>query len=85
MSSPTITQEQLNAFHSIDREVFSRMMINLMRDPTESLHIIAAWLWLEKMGHPNIINLMQSLFNTALDLLSNEAAVALASLQSSTL
>ncbi|CAN1287734.1 hypothetical protein LINPERPRIM_LOCUS19697 [Linum perenne] len=85
MSSPTITQEQLNAFHSIDMEVFSRMMINLMRDPTESLLIIAAWLWLEQMGHPNIINLMQSLSNTALDLLSNEAAVALASLQSSTL
>ncbi|CAN1285021.1 hypothetical protein LINPERPRIM_LOCUS18836 [Linum perenne] len=85
MSSPTITQEQLNAFHSIDREVFSRMVINLMRDPAESLLIIAAWLWLEQMGYPNIINLMQSLSNTILDIMSNEAAVALASLQSSKL
>ncbi|CAN1169250.1 hypothetical protein LINPERPRIM_LOCUS19691 [Linum perenne] len=61
------------------------MVINLMRDPAESLLLIAAWLWLEQMGYPNIINLMQSLSNTALDVLSNEAAVALASLQSSTL
>ncbi|CAN1287736.1 hypothetical protein LINPERPRIM_LOCUS19699 [Linum perenne] len=61
MSSPTITQEQLNAFHSIGREVFSRMVINLMCDPAESLLIVAAWLWLEQMRYPNIINLMQSL------------------------
>ncbi|CAN1285173.1 hypothetical protein LINPERPRIM_LOCUS18900 [Linum perenne] len=61
MSSPTITQENLNAFHSIDREVFSRMVINLMCDSTESLLIVVAWLWLEQMGYPNIINLMQSL------------------------
>ncbi|CAN1285172.1 hypothetical protein LINPERPRIM_LOCUS18899 [Linum perenne] len=39
----------------------------------------------EQMGYPNIINLIQSLSNTALDVLSNEAAVAMASLQSSTL
>ncbi|CAN1746499.1 hypothetical protein LINPERHAP1_LOCUS2814 [Linum perenne] len=83
MDSPAITQEQLHAFHSIDREVFSRMVINLMRDPAESLLIIAAWLWLEEMGYPNIILLMTSLSDTVVDVLSKEMAMALASMHSS--
>ncbi|CAN1761093.1 hypothetical protein LINPERHAP1_LOCUS7784 [Linum perenne] len=58
------------------------MVINLMCDSAESLLIVAAWLWLEQMGYPNIINLMASLSDTVVDVLCNELAMALASMQS---
>ncbi|CAL1375066.1 unnamed protein product [Linum trigynum] len=78
------TQEQLHTFHSIDREVFSRMVINLMRDPAECLIIVAAWLWLEQMGYPNIIVFMPSLSDAVVDLLADEMALALSSLTTTT-
>ncbi|CAN1828318.1 hypothetical protein LINPERHAP1_LOCUS32194 [Linum perenne] len=59
------------------------MVINLMRDPAESLIIVATWLWLEQMRYPKIISLMASLSDNAVDVLCNELAMALASLQSS--
>ncbi|CAN0877590.1 hypothetical protein LINGRAHAP2_LOCUS11976 [Linum grandiflorum] len=81
MDSPSITQEQLQMFHSIDREVFSRMVINLLRDQGESMIVIAAWLWLEQVGYPNIIVLMACLSDAVIEILSHEMALALDSLK----
>lgn len=54
-SSSTVSDEQFKLFHSIDREVYRLLVINLWRDPVESMQIMALWLWLERMGYPIMV------------------------------
>ncbi|CAK7353652.1 unnamed protein product [Dovyalis caffra] len=81
----SITVDELHAYHAIDREVFSRLVISLRRDPAESLLVIALWLWLEDKGYPNVISKMTSLENPMLNSLADEAALCLNSLESTVL
>lgn len=76
-----ITVEQLHLFHRIDREVFSCLVIKLARDPAQSLLIMALWLWLEKMGYPNVISKLVGLPHTLINALANEAVTCLKSLE----
>ncbi|KAJ4707900.1 Rho guanine nucleotide exchange factor [Melia azedarach] len=78
----SISLEELHAYHSIDREVFSRLVITLVRDPAESLLVMATWLWLEEKGFPNIIGKMMNLSDPLVNVLADEAVSCLNSLES---
>ncbi|EOY29501.1 PREDICTED: uncharacterized protein LOC18587807 [Theobroma cacao] len=73
----SITLEELHTYHAIDREIFSRLVITLMRDPAESLLVMALWLWLEEKGYPNIIAKMVKLSDPLLEALAGEAVSCL--------
>ncbi|KAL3650047.1 hypothetical protein CASFOL_006450 [Castilleja foliolosa] len=48
-SSPSqVSDENFNLFHSIDRELFTRLIQSLGRDPAHSVQIMAFWMWLER-------------------------------------
>ncbi|XP_021277622.1 uncharacterized protein LOC110411686 [Herrania umbratica] len=79
----SITLEELHTYHAIDREIFSRLVITLMRDPAESLSVMALWLWLEEKGYPNIIAKMVNLSDPLLEALACEAVSCLNCLGSS--
>ncbi|KAL3838354.1 hypothetical protein ACJIZ3_022945 [Penstemon smallii] len=59
--------QKFNHFHSIDRQLFTRLIHNLGRDPTESMQVMALWMWLEKQN----INMHMSLIKRLLRLPSN--------------
>ncbi|PIA38685.1 hypothetical protein AQUCO_02700125v1 [Aquilegia coerulea] len=69
--------EFLRTFHSIDRELFRRFVINLGRDPLQSMQIIALWLWLEAVGYPNIIAKMRTLPDIVVNAIAEEGATCL--------
>ncbi|EEF46977.1 uncharacterized protein LOC8259466 [Ricinus communis] len=81
----SITLEELHTYHAIDREIFSRLVISLLRDPAESLLVMATWLWLEDKGCPNMIAKMIGLSNLLVNALADEAVLCLKCLESSTL
>ncbi|XWS07886.1 hypothetical protein CRYUN_Cryun41cG0030900 [Craigia yunnanensis] len=48
--NPTIPQEESKLYHTIDRNIFARLVLNLGRDPGESMHVMALFLWLENFS-----------------------------------
>ncbi|KGN62945.1 uncharacterized protein LOC101208140 [Cucumis sativus] len=79
---PSISLEELHLYHSIDREIFSRLLIQLSRDPAQSLLIISLWLWLEEQGVTNFIFRIMPLSDPSLNSLANEAVFCLSCLDS---
>nr|GLL23189.1 uncharacterized protein LOC109188014 [Ipomoea trifida] len=49
--SVNVSEEDFKLFHSIDRKLFARLVVGLGRDPSESLQLMAFWLWLENAGN----------------------------------
>ncbi|KAF2303853.1 hypothetical protein GH714_023868 [Hevea brasiliensis] len=80
----SITLEELHTYHAIDREIFSRLVITLMRDPAESLLVTATWLWLEEKGYPNMVVKMVDLSDALVNALADEAVLCLKCLESNT-
>ncbi|OMO90859.1 hypothetical protein COLO4_18841 [Corchorus olitorius] len=78
----SITLEELHTYHAIDRQIFSRLVISLNRNPAESLLVMATWLWLEEKGYPNIVAKMVNLSNPLLEALAVEAISCLNCLSS---
>ncbi|XP_022951408.1 uncharacterized protein LOC111454239 [Cucurbita moschata] len=76
----SISLEELHLYHAIDRELFSRLMINLSRDPAQSLLIISLWLWLEEQGFTNFIFKIIPFPDHFINSLANEALFCLNSL-----
>ncbi|MED6205287.1 hypothetical protein PIB30_016473 [Stylosanthes scabra] len=66
-----VSQEELFLFHSIDRELYKILVLKLSREPMQSMHVLAFWLWLERAGYRRIIEkllrLPHSLINQAAD------------------
>ncbi|KAK9088480.1 hypothetical protein Scep_027562 [Stephania cephalantha] len=79
----SITIEELRLFYSIDRELFTRLVIRLRRDVGKSMVAISLWLWLEEVGFPNIILKMLSLPDEIVSLVADEAAIIIGFLESS--
>ncbi|KGN51236.1 uncharacterized protein LOC101221230 [Cucumis sativus] len=78
----TITQEEFNLFHTIDRSLFSRMVFSLGREPEESVRVMGFWLWLEKYGEEsNLVHKMLGLPDVLVDALCDEAVISLACIQ----
>ncbi|KAM3309080.1 hypothetical protein P3S67_010824 [Capsicum chacoense] len=79
--SSGISLEDLHLFHKIDRDVFTRLVVYLSRNPAESLLVLAMWLWFE--GHfPSIIDKMVKLPNDLVNKLAKEGATCLKWLES---
>lgn len=57
LGAPTtvVTQEEFNLFHSIDRSLYTILVMNLLRDPVESMRLVALFLWLERKGFRNCV------------------------------
>lgn len=49
--SVDVSDEEFKLFHSIDRKLFARLVVGLGRDASESLQLMAFWLWLENSGN----------------------------------
>ncbi|XP_041004834.1 uncharacterized protein LOC121249997 [Juglans microcarpa x Juglans regia] len=76
-SSSFVSQEEFHIFHSIDRELYTILVINLWRDPVESIQVMALWLWLEKLGFDNVVKKMTSLPYILINELADEAIICL--------
>lgn len=77
----TISVEELHLYHKIDREIFSRLVIQFLRDPAESLLVMALWLWLEEKGYPNIILKMIAMPDSIVNVVADEAVRCLKCLE----
>ncbi|PIA39271.1 hypothetical protein AQUCO_02600011v1 [Aquilegia coerulea] len=50
-----VSSEELKSFHSVDRDLFTRLVIQLRCDVNQAMYVMALWLWLEEIGYPSII------------------------------
>ena len=80
----SISQEEFNMFHTIDRTLFTRLVFNLGRDPAEATQVMALWLWLEKVGEEidMVYSKILSLPDTILNALVDESVMALTCIES---
>ena len=74
----TVTKEEFNLFHNIDRQLFTRLVVGLSRDTSQSTHVMAFIMWLEKKCKDfkmvaNLLNWPDNLLND----LADEAVLAL--------
>ncbi|KAJ6690388.1 hypothetical protein OIU85_006634 [Salix viminalis] len=81
-SSPSVlnsivTPEEFKIFHTIDRTLYTRLLVNLDRDPAESMQVMALWIWLEKEARDNLVDKILSLPDALLNSLANEAVLCL--------
>ena len=84
MVSVVVSQEEFNRFHTIDRELYTLLVINLFRDPAESMQVMGLWLWLEQKGFHNVTLKMLSLPHFFINELADEAVTCLKFLTGST-
>ncbi|KAM7258834.1 hypothetical protein ACFE04_014575 [Oxalis oulophora] len=45
---PAAPNAVFNVFHQVERELFKILAVYLCRSPTESMQVVALWLWLER-------------------------------------
>ncbi|RDX68546.1 hypothetical protein CR513_52447, partial [Mucuna pruriens] len=76
-----ISQEELHLFHKTHREVFCFLILKLRRDLTQSLLVMALWIWLEHNGYPNFNHKVMGLSHSLVNALVNEAACCLKCLE----
>ncbi|CAH9084209.1 unnamed protein product [Cuscuta epithymum] len=82
---PLVTIEDLHLFHTVDRKIFSRLVIDLGRNPSESMLVMAFWLWLEDIDFPSITQKMGNFPHSMVNDLAREAARCLRILDPRTL
>ncbi|KAJ8436751.1 hypothetical protein Cgig2_009725 [Carnegiea gigantea] len=73
----SITLAELHIFHAIDREVFSRLVITLKRQPAQSLLIMALVLWLEDAKNCDLVSKLAKVSDNLLDAVANEVGLCL--------
>ncbi|KAL6131312.1 hypothetical protein ACLB2K_069688 [Fragaria x ananassa] len=75
----TVSTQEFNSFHAIDRRLFTRLVLGLGRDPTESAQVMALWMWLERYGgEVNLVyKALMTLPDSLLDSMANESISAL--------
>ncbi|KAL7148349.1 hypothetical protein ABFS83_06G172600 [Erythranthe nasuta] len=75
---PQVTDEAFNLFHAIDRELYTRLIHNLGRDPAGSVQVMAFWIWLERETNDmNLIKRMLSLPPALLNEVADETETCL--------
>ncbi|KAL5768520.1 hypothetical protein ACOSP7_015065 [Xanthoceras sorbifolium] len=72
-----VSNEEFKAFHTIDRELYTLLVITLMRDPVEAIQIMALWLWLERTGFKYVVKKILSLPTMLINELADEAITCL--------
>ena len=75
--SIAISQQEFLLFHNIDRELYKILVLNLSREPTQSMQILAFWLWLERVGFRSVIDKILSLPYTLINAVVGEALTCL--------
>ncbi|KAE8676049.1 putative RNA-directed DNA polymerase (Reverse transcriptase), Ribonuclease H [Hibiscus syriacus] len=73
----SLSDEEFNMFHNIDRTIYRLLVIDLWRDPVEALQFVALWLWLERVGFKHVVKKILSLPYTVVNELADEAFVCL--------
>ncbi|KAK9081782.1 hypothetical protein Syun_031228 [Stephania yunnanensis] len=84
-SSSHISVEDFYAFHTIDRELFTRLVIDLRRDPGYSILSLALFLWFDNIGFPDVVVKLRSLPDAVVDVVGEEATIILRYLEMGTL
>ncbi|KAK9081777.1 hypothetical protein Syun_031223 [Stephania yunnanensis] len=84
-TSSHISVEDLYAFHTIDRELFARLVIDLRRDPGYSMLSLALFLWFSNIGFPDVVVKLRSLPDAVVDVVGEEATIILRYLETGTL
>ncbi|KAL6504045.1 hypothetical protein OROGR_025968 [Orobanche gracilis] len=64
-----VSDEAFNLFHAMDRELYTRLIHTLGRDPAESVQVMAFWMWLEKESKD--MNLIKRILSLPLALLND--------------
>ncbi|KAF7830287.1 uncharacterized protein G2W53_012620 [Senna tora] len=80
-SSNSILVRELYLFHKMERELYMCLVFVLDRDPTQSLLVMALWMWLEQIGHRNLIAKLLSLSYNLRNAVANEAVDCLECLE----
>ncbi|TKY53531.1 hypothetical protein E2542_SST25065 [Spatholobus suberectus] len=79
-----VTKEEFFSFHNIDRQLFTRLVVELGRDTSQSTHVMAFIMWLEKQSKDmKMVKNMLQWPNTMLDSLADEAILVLNCIESS--
>ncbi|KAL9226757.1 hypothetical protein vseg_002531 [Gypsophila vaccaria] len=76
----TISLQDMHLFHSVDRSLFSRLVMRLARNPTESMLAIAFWFWLREQRLPNLIIRLLHTSDFMVNKVADEAKICLDSL-----
>ncbi|KAI3970799.1 hypothetical protein MKX01_024446 [Papaver californicum] len=78
----TVTDEDVRSYHRMDRELYSRLVINLCRDPFRSMDIIAFWICFEHVCYTNVVLKMIKLKDRVLNSVADEAVLILSCITS---
>ncbi|CAI8602077.1 unnamed protein product [Vicia faba] len=80
-----VTKEEFNLFHSVDRQLFSRLVMELGRETSESINVMAFIMWVERKSKD--YNLVAKILQRWPDLmvrnLADEIVVVLSCIESS--
>ncbi|XP_052181770.1 uncharacterized protein LOC127794583 isoform X2 [Diospyros lotus] len=76
-TSFSVTKNQIKLFHEFDRDLYTILVMELWRDPTESMKVLAFWLWLERTGSRRAIKRILSLPTFLVNELADEAVTCI--------
>lgn len=62
-----LTDEQFILLHSLDRELYARLVLSLHLDVNESMNVMAFWMWLERENLQPTILIRMILFLLTLE------------------
>lgn len=79
-----VSKEEFFSFHNIDRQLFTRLVVVLGRDTSQSTHVMAFIMWLEKQCKDmKMIKNMLQWSDTMIDSLADEVILVLNCVESS--
>ncbi|KMT18958.1 hypothetical protein BVRB_2g030560 [Beta vulgaris subsp. vulgaris] len=76
----TIPLSDLHQYHSIDRALITRLIVDLSRNPADSLLAMAFWFWLEENHFPCLVTRLLRASNFIVNKVVDEAMFCLNSL-----
>ncbi|XP_058741443.1 uncharacterized protein LOC131613821 [Vicia villosa] len=81
----SVTKEEFNLFHSVDRQLFSRLVMELGRETSESINVMAFILWVERKtkDYNLVLKILQRWPDLMLRNLADEIAVLLNCIENS--
>lgn len=72
-----VSQDDFLLFHKMDRDLYTILVTNLSRDPSESMHLLAMWLWLEKVGFHKVVKKIMTLPVILINEVADESIICL--------
>ncbi|KAI3962629.1 hypothetical protein MKW92_041809 [Papaver armeniacum] len=59
-SSEEITIDELRSIYKIDRDMYRKLTVNMLKEPLVCMAVMALWLFMEDLGYPNVIPMLLS-------------------------